>query len=103
SLNGSTTFRKLTINASSTTVLNANVTVLNQLTVAGLLDPNEAPTRIVSGAGKLVVNSGGRLQVRASTFAGNYGLTGSKTLNAGSPVDYAATTVSQTVNNRLVY
>ena len=98
SINGTTTFRKLTVNAGSVTVLNANVTVVNQLTVSGTLDPNEAPTRVVSGAGKLVVSSGGRLQVRASTFAGNYGLTGSKTLNAGSTVDYAATTVNQTVN-----
>ena len=34
--------------ASSVTVLNANVTVVNQLTVSGQLDPNEAPTRTVS-------------------------------------------------------
>ena len=51
----------------------------------------------------MVVNSGGRLQVKASTFAGNYGLTGSKTFNAGSTVDYAATTLNQTVNNTFVY
>src|SRR5439155_4651609 len=103
SLNGITTFRRLTINASSTTVLNTNVTVLNQRTVSGKLDPNEAPTHTVSGAGKLVVNSGGRLQVKAATFAGNYALTGAKTLNAGSTVDYAATTVNQTINNTLPY
>lgn len=104
SLNGNTTtFRKLTINASSITALNANVAVAVQLTVSGALDPNEAPTRAVAGAGKLVVNSGGKLQVKAATFAGNYGLTGAKTLNVGSTVDYAATTVNQTVNNTFVY
>jgi len=103
SLNGNTTFRKLAINAGSTTTLNANVSVAAQLTVSGTLDPNETPTRTVSGAGKLVVNSGGSLQVKAATFAGNYGLTGAKTLNLGSTVDYAATTVNQTVNNAFVY
>src|ERR1051326_2256947 len=44
SLSGLTTFRKLTINASSTTALNTNITVAIQLTVSGILDPNEAPT-----------------------------------------------------------
>ena len=103
SLNGTTTFRKLAINAGSTTVLNANISVASQLTVSGTLDPNETPTRAVSGAGKLIVNSGGSLQVKAATFAGNYSLTGSKTLKVGSTVDYAATTVNQTVNNAFVY
>src|SRR6266480_3997316 len=40
SLNGTTTFRKLIINAGSTAVLNANVTVTSQLIVSGALDPN---------------------------------------------------------------
>ena len=103
SLAGFTTFRILAINASSTTVLNTNVVVAVQLTVSGTLDPNEAPTRTVTGAGKLVVNSGGRLQVKAATFVGNYALTGAKTFNVASTVDYAATAVNQTINNTFVY
>src|SRR2546425_2356758 len=103
SLNGTTTFRKLIINASSTTVLNANVTVTSQLIVSGTLDPNETPTHTVSGSGKLTVNSGGKLLVKASTFGGNYALSGAPTLNAASTVDYAAATANQTINNSFVY
>ncbi len=41
--------------------------------------------------------------VRASTFAGNYPLNGAKTFAAASTVDYAATSVNQTVANNLTY
>ena len=94
-----TAFRKLTINSSSTTTLAVNISVANQLTVSGTLDPT---TFTVSGAGKLVVNAGGRILVKASTFAGNYANTGATTLNAGSIVEYAAGG-NQTVANTLTY
>ncbi|MCX6927139.1 MAG: hypothetical protein NT154_28625, partial [Verrucomicrobia bacterium] len=46
--------------------------------------------------------NGGKILVRASTFAGNYTISGTKTLNAGSMVDYAASG-NQTVANTLTY
>ncbi len=49
----------------------------------------------------MTVGSGGRILVRASTFAGNYSITG-KTLSAGSTVDYAASG-DQTVLETLTY
>ncbi len=97
-----TGFRKIVINASSTTTLATNFSVVNQLTVSGTLDPNQPATFAVSGAGKLVVNASGKILVRATTFAGNYALSGTKTLNAGSTVDYTASG-DQTVANTLTY
>ena len=96
-------FQKLTINAGSTVTLYTNISVANILTVTGTLDPRESPTYVVSGAGKLTVNSGGYLFVKAATFPANYSLTGTKTINAACTVDYAATNVNQTVTNALTY
>ena len=102
-LSGPTTFRRLTVNVGSSTALNANVSVTGQFKVSGTLDPGESPTFAVSGNGKLVLRAGGTLRVKASTFAGNYALTGPKTLDAASIVDYAATAVNQSVANNLTY
>src|SRR5438477_1756275 len=102
-LSGITTFRRLLINAGSVTTLNSNISIGNQIKVAGTLDPGNSPTFAVSGNAKLAVLSGGTLVVRASTFAGNYPLNGAKTLAAASTVDYAANSVNQTVANNLTY
>ncbi len=102
-LSGPTTFNRLTINAGSRTLLNANINVTGQLTVSGTLDPGESPTFAVAGNAKLVLRTGGTLLVKAPTFAGNYGLSGAKSLAAASTVDYAATTTIQTVANNLTY
>lgn len=99
-VSGATTFRKMTVGASSITVLKTNISIATSLTVNGTLDPGEAPTFTVTG-GTLTVNAGGKLLVKAATLSGNY--TGSATLNAASIVDYASGTVSQTVNNTLTY
>ncbi|MDW8308718.1 MAG: hypothetical protein RMK20_05020, partial [Verrucomicrobiales bacterium] len=101
-LSGATAFRRLTINAGSTTFLATNITVTNALTVNGTLDPGDAPTWTIAGPGTLTVGNGGRLRVKAATFAGNYALTGTITLNSGSTVDYAANT-NQTIANTLTY
>lgn len=98
-LAGPTTCSRLTVNAGSTTTLAANVAVTNLLTVNGRLDPQ---TTTVSGTGKLTLGSAGTLLVRAATFAGNYALTGKKTLSGGSTVNYAATG-NQTVEGSLAY
>src|SRR5207245_6222758 len=102
-LSGTTTFRRLLINAGSVTTLNGNISIGNQIKVAGTLEPGNSPTFAVSGNAKLAVLSGGTLVVRASTFAGNYPLNGAKTFAAASTVDYEATSVNQTVANNLTY
>jgi len=107
SLGGSavTTFRKLTINIGSTLTLNSNVTISgssSQLTVKGALNPNESPTYTVT-ATSLTVNAGAVLKVNAATFAGNYNVSGTLSLNAASTVEYSATAVSQTVSNTPTY
>jgi hypothetical protein len=103
SISGPTSFRKLNINAGSTTSLNASISANNQLYVNGVLNPGEAPTFSVSGSGKLSVDASGTIYVKASTFAGNYNLTGVQTFANTSVVDYAATTVNQTVSNSPTY
>ena len=79
--NSTTSFRKITINASSTVTLTQNIIVdgtgnSNILTVNGTLNPNESPSFQVSGAGKLTVGTSAVLKVNAATFAGNYASTG---------------------------
>src|SRR5216117_3058148 len=63
------TFRQLIINAGSTTVLAGSIVVSGQLTVSGTFDPGQSFSFQVSGTGKLVVNDGGTIRVRTSTFA----------------------------------
>ena len=104
SIGGSTAtgFRRLTISAGSTTTLGSNISVTNALAVSGTLDPGAGSGLAVSGAGTTSVANGGKLLVRAPLFAGNYTNSGSKTLSAGSTVDYAASG-NQTVNGALTY
>ena len=103
SLTGATTFKKVNINAGSTTTLGANISVGTYITVSGTLDPQESPTYTISGGGTMTVNSGGSIRVKAATFSGNYAMTGTKTISAGSTVDYAASSVNQVVTNSLTY
>ncbi|MBS0027750.1 T9SS type A sorting domain-containing protein [Chitinophaga sp. 22321] len=99
-----TPFRRLTIGTGSTTTQNVNMTVAGTLTINGFFIPADVATPVVvSGAGTTTVNQGGVLHVNASTYAGNYGLTGTVTLAAGSIVEYSDTLTSQTVRNNLTY
>ncbi len=97
-----TGFRRLNINAGSITTLGSNISVTNTLSVSGTLDPGAGAGLVVSGAGTLSVASGGKILVRATTFAGNYANSGTKTLSAGSTVDYAASG-DQSVSSSLTY
>lgn len=106
SINGSATspFRKLSVNASSTVTLNANISVAGSLTVDGTFIPAESGTPpVVSGNGTLSVGANALLIVNAATFNANYALTGSITLSAGSRVEYSATLSNQTVRETLTY
>ncbi|MCX2449653.1 hypothetical protein OQX61_00080 [Pedobacter sp. PLR] len=100
----STTFRRLTINAGSTVVMNINTVATGAVSVGGTFMPTENVTAFrLSGAGSLSVGVNGVLRVNAATFALNYALTGSVTLAAGSTVDYNATLVNQTIRENLSY
>ena len=103
SATGTTAFRYLTVNSGSTLTLNAAISAVKIVTINGTLNPNESPTFTITGAGTLTVNAGGKILVKASTFAGNYALSGTITLNAASTVEYAAASASQTVSSALTY
>lgn len=47
----------------------------------------------------MTVYSGGKIFIYAATFAGNYGMTGSISINSGSTVEYASASTSQTISN----
>jgi fibronectin-binding autotransporter adhesin len=92
-ITGTATFRKLTINAGSTTTLNNSIVVNKGFTVSGVLDPQ---TFLITLTGSsFAVSPGATIKVGASTFAGNYSV--NPTLGAESTVDYASTSISQTV------
>jgi fibronectin-binding autotransporter adhesin len=97
-----TAFRRLTINAGSVTTLGSHISVTYTLSISGTLDPGIGSGAIVSGAGALSVASGGKILVRAATLAGNFAMSGTKTLSVGSTVDYAASG-DQSVTSSLTY
>ena len=101
-INGTTTFRKMTVNTGSTVLLNANIAMTNPITVNGTFNPNESATYTVTGNQPITVGVAGVLKVNASTLAGNYS-TSTLTLNAGSTVEYSSTTVTQTVSSTPTY
>ncbi|MEI7470626.1 MAG: T9SS type A sorting domain-containing protein [Chitinophagaceae bacterium] len=106
SIGGSTatTFRRITVNSSSTVTLLNNITVSSSsspsITVSGTLNPS---TYLISGTNGLTLNSGSKLLVYASTFAGNYGFTGTYSISGGSTVEYASSSIAQTISSSYSY
>ncbi|MCF6408019.1 T9SS type A sorting domain-containing protein [Chitinophaga filiformis] len=98
-----TAFRRLTIASGAVVTLNANISVTSLFTVNGTFIPSESTNPIVSGAGNTSVDATGILHVNATTFAGNYTLSGTYTFLAGSTVDYSATLANQTIRHDLTY
>ncbi|GAA3930737.1 hypothetical protein GCM10022209_25830 [Chitinophaga oryziterrae] len=99
-----TPFRRLTVNAGSTVTLNTNISVTTAFVMNGTFIPAENATPyLVSGAATLTLGASSILNVNAATFAANYGLTGTITLQAGCTVDYSATLVNQTIKQNLTY
>jgi len=100
-----TTFRKLTVNAGSTTTLNTNVTLSGSsatLYVKGTLNPNESPTYKITGVAMTTyVNA--ITKIKGSTFADNYAMSGTVTFNSGSIAEYASATIDQVINNSYTY
>ena len=100
-LTGPTAFRLLTINAGTTLNLNDNISIGNEITINGTLNPG--PDRQVTGNGNLTVNADGTLLVMAADFISNYNLGGTITLGEMSIVDYASSSLAQTISNTLTY
>ncbi len=98
-----TTFQKLVINSGSVVTLASNIVVNRSLSVSGTIEPGELPTYRITGNGSHTVKSGGTVRVKGSTFSSNYGMSGSVSLESGSTVQYAATTVNQTVSKSYTY
>ena len=99
-----TTFRKLTINSTSTVTLASNITCTGAsslLTVNGTLNPNESPSYLVT-SDNLTVNNNATLKVNANIFASNYIIT-TFSLVAGSTVEYSATATNQTISSSYTY
>jgi fibronectin-binding autotransporter adhesin len=107
SIAGSSTsaFRKITVNASSTTTLTVPITISGSnsiLTVNGILNPGESPTYLVT-ATSITVSTTGKIKVYAATFSGNYTYSGTFTMSGGSTVEYASSSLAQTVSNSFTY
>lgn len=101
-----TTFRKVTINTSSTVTLGTNLGIDgtgSYLDIKGTLDPAQSPSYTLTGATALKVYNLGKIKVNAGTFAENYGLSGSVTFSTGSIVEYSSTTVNQVVSSAYTY
>ncbi len=107
SLGGSsiTTFRKITINAGSVLTLNANFNCSGSsslLSISGTLNPNEAPTYLVT-VDNVIVNNGGVLKINAAVSTSNYDIGSSVTLSSGSIVEYSSTILNQVITNGITY
>jgi len=101
-----TTFRRMTVNTGSTVTLANNITATGSnsyLYVYGTLNPGESPTYTVSSTVLFRVFNNGRIKVNASTFTGNYILSGITTLSPGCIVEYSSTTINQTISNSYTY
>jgi hypothetical protein len=101
-----TTFRRMKVNTTSTVTLTTNITATgtnSYLYVYGTLNPGESPTYTVTSGVLFRVFNNGRIKVNASTFAGNYILSGTTTFSPGCRVEYSATTTNQIVSNSYTY
>lgn len=97
-----TTFRKFTIG--KTSIVNCTQNIVDNgagasIIVNGTFDPGNFQ---ITGGASMTVNSGGVLVVIKSTFAGNFGTSGGKSLNLASTVNYTSNGV-QTIDQTLSY
>lgn len=99
-LTGATTFQRVTIDNNGILQLASSIVVNDDLTVTGTINPS---TYTISGTSDLDVQSTGIIYVYTSTFVGNYNLSGGVTLNRTSTVNYASSSIAQTVSNAFTY
>lgn len=98
----STTFEKLYINSGSYVTLAQNITISNFIELNGTLDPT-ANFFVTAGNNEIDINSGGELIVKAATFTGNYSAGSAQNTSNNSIINYASTTVNQTIDNTEPY
>lgn len=102
SISGTTAsaFQDLYINNTSILTLSTNISVASFLSVSGVLDPG---LNVVSGAGSVTLNSTAEIKVYTSVFTGNYPISGSKSINRTSKINYASASTAQTVSSSFTY
>lgn len=97
-----TDFSRLYINAGSTVTLSQNTLISNFISLSGTLDPQAF---MVTGTGDINFNSSGILKVQTSTFSANYANTLTIDLGNSNPavIDYASSTINQSIDNTITY
>ncbi len=98
----STSFRRLTINSGSITTLSQNITVTYYFTVTGTFDPSEPAKTVTISATNFTLSSNCVLYVKASTFTANYSII-PNSISGSSIIEYAASTINQTINSSITY
>lgn len=97
-----TDFEKLYINSETIVTLAQDIVVSNFINLDGTLNPTAGFS--VTGTGDIDIKSGGVLKVMAATFAGNYAHSGATNpARNSSVIDYASTSVNQTIDNSITY
>lgn len=100
-----TSFIRLTINASSTVTMAQNVTVSgsnSRFRLYGKLNPGDNPTYKLTTT-SLTLYSGATLYVYGTLFTDNYAVSGSVTINGGATVNYASAIRNQTIASNYSY
>ncbi|PCJ65587.1 MAG: hypothetical protein COA58_09255 [Bacteroidetes bacterium] len=95
-LTGATTFKDLTIYASTTLTLASDITVNSDLDCYGVLNPTA--NYAVYGSADLDVERDGVIEVHTDTFAKNYPI-GNIDINDRGEVNYASASVTQLVSS----
>lgn len=97
-----TDFGRLYINSGSTITLAQNVIVSRLVELSGTLDPTPSFFMTV-GTNDINIRSGGELRVKASTYAGNYSAGSANSASNTAVINYASTTVNQTIDPSETY
>ena len=95
-ISGTTTFHRLSINASSTTTITTSISVANQFNINGSFDPGTATNLVTLTTASFSLNANSNLYVRGATFAANFSNTPT-TINRLSTIHYVSSTINQTV------
>ena len=98
----STTFEKLYINSGSVVTLAQNISISNFIELDGTLDPTPS-FFVTAGVNDINIKAGGELIVKAATYSGNYSAGSAQNDANSSVINYASTTVDQTIDPTETY
>ena len=99
-ITGATTFQDMTINAGTTVILAANITILDDLDVSGVLNPTASYA--VGGTGTLNLERDGEIRVYTSLFTTNYSIS-NFVIDDRSTVNYASASTTQYIYDGIEY